>query len=169
MPISSLAQILIRIFALFWTVFGAIAIAAQAFAASHSMGNQMALQIAVIRIFLGTLLWFFAPTIAWAASRGNDQELQFKGITETQLFSTAFVALGIYFALSALPDISHGLYLLITVEEQLTGDGMEASMARIFQQSNFTKELLIRPTLSFGFGVVSILSARAWAKKLTRS
>ncbi|WP_156817209.1 hypothetical protein [Rubritalea marina] len=136
---------------------------------SADLGNGMVLYTALLRVFFGVLLWCLAPKIAKFTSKGNDQEINLSGVTDTQLYSTAFIALGIYFALSALPDMIHGFYLLITIEEHLAGAGMEATTARVFQQSHYTKDMLILPTLSFGCGVVSILSARAWSQKLTRS
>ncbi len=109
MPVSSIAQIFIRLYAvkLFISAFasfgGLLTIARGAsfepvIFLYGSIPNMMILVCAII-------LWLFAPLFSrWLTSGGNEL-LSLAGITPTHLYSAVFLGLGVYFVMDSFSNV----------------------------------------------------------------
>src|SRR5947208_4333674 len=103
MPLSSIVRIVIRLFALNWCL-QALNLMVSAAALSH----DRPLAVMVIRAVPGVLflilaiaLWILAAPVARFVSRGVDTNVNLAGLSRSDLYSFAFVFLGLFFVLSS--------------------------------------------------------------------
>ena len=131
MPASSLAQILLRIFALYWMMsgiiqFGSIALIGRLPDRSFILPDLSFFLPSAVYVLIGLGIWHQAPRLSRLAAAGNDGELTLRGVTQRQLCATAFMALGIYFTLSHVGNLLNGIYIYVLKrnngEELLSND-----------------------------------------------
>jgi hypothetical protein len=157
MPLSSIVVIVIRLFALNW-VLHALTLIAYPIPLSHeSFVSIMLLHYgpAVLLIILAVGLWMVAPTVARFVSRGFDAGVNVGSLSRTDLYSFAFVFLGLFFILSSFADVINWIHYFTLSREDPRHDPRIQS----FYQ-------LSRPCLTLAVGLVSLLGAPRWTKKL---
>jgi len=59
----------------------------------------------LIYIVAGAVFWFMAPPLSRLLAKKNDGEFSLQGVTERHLYSTVFLALGLYFALDSFANV----------------------------------------------------------------
>lgn len=160
MPISSIAQILLRLFALNWFIRGLIQIAAIAYLMRQPQNDWQLLITPTAYLLFGIICWLLSPRLARLAARGDDREVNLSGVTAQQLYTAVFVGLGLYFALSSISEAFHGVQSLIYYEINTDDPGPEPR--------EFPYEDLTTPLLTLLAGVVMIATSRKWADKLSR-
>ena len=101
MPISSIAQILLRLFALNWFFTGLVQLTSTAVAFEREFLSISSVVPGVVSFLSGIVVWVTSPKLSRALARRNDGEFDFRGVTERQLYATVFLGLGLYFALSS--------------------------------------------------------------------
>ncbi len=159
MPLSSIVLIVVRLFALNW-LLQAVALIATAIAVplpgSHYASAVLvhygpAAVLAIIAIFL----WMLAPAVARFVSRGFDASVNMGSLSRSDLYSFAFVFLGLFFILSSFADVINWIHYFAVSPEDLRHDP---------RVQNFYK--LTRPCLTLAAGLVSLLGAPRWTKRL---
>ena len=160
MPLSSIVVIILRLFALYG-LFWALPLFASA--AMTPLGHERSLSIvlapyapAVLLVIFATGLWILARAIGRLVSRGVDASVSIGGISRADLYSFAFVFLGLYFILSSLGDVVNWIHYFATVSHN---DPAHNPPVENFYQ-------LTRPCLTIVAGFVSLLGAPHWTKKL---
>jgi hypothetical protein len=160
MPLSSIVVIVLRLFALyglFWALplFGNAAIT--------PLGRERSLSIvlapyasAVLLVIFATGLWILARAIARLVSRGVDTSVSIGSLTRADLYSFAFVFLGLYCILSSFADVINWIHYCVTVSRN---DPAHNPRVENFYQ-------LMRPSLTCVAGFVSLLGAPHWTNKL---
>ena len=113
--------------------------------------------IVLLFVLLG-LLWKFAPRVARIACRDVDATVNFSSVTLADLYKFSFVFLGLCFVLSSVGDVINWLHYLAMNRQELGG---EPKMDHFYK---FT-----RPVLTLGAGLISMLGAPVWTRKLLRS
>ena len=157
MPLSSIVVIVIRLFALNW-VLHALALAAYPLPLSHESFVSIILLHygpTVLLIILAVGLWMVAPTVARFVSRGFDACVNVGSLSRTDLYSFAFVFLGLFFILSSFADVINWIHYFTLSREDPRNDPRIQS----FYQ-------LTRPFLTLAAGLISLLGAPRWTKKL---
>ena len=159
MPASSIAQILLRLFALNWFLTGIIQIASVAFLSGRGSFYFYSLLPSLIYIIAGVTFWIVAPGLARLLAKRNDGEFTLAGVTERQLFSTAFLALGLYFALNSFAKVFSWIHFF-TINKS-PDYGFHHEQAPSYYE-------LTEGLLTLAAGIALILTAQTWARKLTR-
>lgn len=160
MPASSIAQVLLRLFALNWAVTGLSQIAYNVF-----MGAQYGFSYSLLLSLIPPLLliaacvvtWWLAPAISRLLARGNDGAASLQGVTQSQLYATMFVGLGMYFALDSFADVFNWLHFFAIRSSPDYGFHRENSPSYY----NLTESLL-----TLAAGIALIFTAHIWAEKL---
>jgi hypothetical protein len=160
MPLSSIVVIVLRLFALYG-LFRALPLFGSA--AMTPLGRELSLSIvlapyapAVLLVIFAAGLWILARAIGRIVSRGVDTSVCIGGLTRADLYSFAFVFLGIYFILSSFADVINGIHYCFTIAHN---DSAHNPHVENFYQ-------LTRPSLTCIAGFVSLLGAPHWTKKL---
>jgi len=153
MPISSITQVLLRLAALNW-LFTSLLDSGLFFRASKS--SISALVIPGILFLCGILCWKFAPLLSRLLTKGHDQDITLQGVSQCTLYSTAFVGLGLYFALGNFARIFIWLHYYL-----IYGSG---NLAYAKPSSAYN---IAEPILTFLAGVGLVATADIWARKLT--
>lgn len=159
MPISNIVVIVIRLFALN-SLLQIPGLILSSVAAQSPGPSQPEILLAYLPVGLllvpAACLWIFAPAIARFVSRGFDTSVSLGGLTRLDLYSFAFVFLGLYFLLSSVGDIINWIHYMAVIPQN--------NPARNVLSQNFYH--LTRSSLTFAAGLVSLLGAPCWAKKL---
>lgn len=126
MPVSSLAQILLRIFALYWMMSGILQVGSIALIGHETLPDLSFFLPSAIHFLIGLGIWHQAPRLSRLAAGGNDGELTLRGVTERQLCASALIVLGVYFALTNVGPVLNGIYIYVLKrnhsEELLSND-----------------------------------------------
>jgi hypothetical protein len=160
MPLSSIVVIVLRLFALYW-LFDALPLFASAAMTPLGHEHQLSRLLApyappVLLVIFAIGLWIFARTIARLVSRGVDTSVSICGLSRADLYSFAFVFLGLYFILSSFGDVVNWIHYFATVSHN--DPARNPRVENLYQ--------LTRPCLTLAAGLVSLLGARQWTKKL---
>jgi hypothetical protein len=160
MPLSNIVVIVARLFALNWLLHAFVLIAS-ALATPSLQERSLSTTLVgsspgVLLLILGVFLWVLAPAVARRVSRGGDTTVSIGSLSRSDLYSFAFVFLGLFFILSSLADVINWVHYFTVSRDAPTRD------PRI--QSFYD---LIRPCLTLAAGLVCLLGAPHWTKKLT--
>jgi hypothetical protein len=160
MPLSSIVVIVIRLFALNWLLTALpLLLSAAATPLPHESGLSVVLMPYVaplILLILAAGLWILTPAIARLVSRGVDTSVNIGGLARSDLYSFAFVFLGLFFILSSFADVINWIHYFATASPDNPRNAPGGQ--------NFYR--LTRPCLTLAFGLVSLLGAPHWTKKL---
>jgi len=159
MPLSSIVVIVIRLFALNW-VLTAIPMLLSAVATPQPHdgsgdGLSTLYALPVLLLIFAAVLWIFARATARLVSRGVDSTLNIGTLSRADLYSFAFVFLGLFFILSSFADVINWIHYFTVSREDPTHDP---------HIKNFYQ--LTRPFVTLALGVVSLVGARRWTKML---
>jgi len=159
MPLSSIIVIVARLFALNWLLH-AFALIASALSTPSLQGRSVSTILmssapGVLLLVLGVFLWTLAPAVARFVSRGFDTTVGLGNLARSDLYSFAFVFLGLFFILSSFPDVINWIHYFTVSRYAPTRD------PRIQSFYEFT-----RPCLTLAAGLVCLLGAPRWTKKL---
>jgi hypothetical protein len=160
MPLSSIVVIVIRLFALNW-LFSALPLFASAAMTPLPPERRLPAALvpylpAVLLVIFAAGLWILTPGIARLVSRGADTSVNIGGLSRADLYSFAFVFLGLYFILSSFADVVNWIHYFATVSHN---DPIRNPRVENLYQ-------LTRPCLTFVAGMVSLIGAPRWTKKL---
>ncbi|MDZ4286905.1 MAG: hypothetical protein U0984_03050 [Prosthecobacter sp.] len=158
MPLSALATVLLRVLGLHWIVTGTVSVLSAALFYSKRVpfeaGNFIG---ATGPLLLGVLLWFVSPALSRKVTRGYDDSLSLQGVTREDLYATALLAFGLYFAVSSLGQTLSWIHYFTTNHHQ-TFDFVIRSSSSYYE--------LAKPLITFAAGIGLTLSAKVWARKL---
>jgi uncharacterized membrane protein YuzA (DUF378 family) len=160
MPASSIAQILLRLFALNWFLMGIIQIASVVFMSGEGSYFFWSIAPSFVYVVAGVIFWFVAPPLSRLLAKRNDGEFTLAGVTERHLYSTAFLALGLYFALDSFANVFNWIHFFAI--NKSPDYGFHHEEAPSYYE-------LTEGALTLVAGVALMLSARTWAAKLTRN
>jgi hypothetical protein len=158
MPLSSITRIVIRLFALNWGLH-AVNLMLSAVALSHDRPFSVILMRSVPGVFLLVLaiaLWFLALPVARFVSRGVHTTVNVGGLSRSDLYSFAFVFLGLFFVLSSSADVINWIHYFATASS--------ADPTRNPRVEDFYR--LTHPFLTLVAGLISLIGAPLWSKKL---
>ena len=156
MPLRSIVVIVVRLFALNWFATSVpLFLSAAAARLPYNRNGVAVLTLyapSVLLLILAAVLWILAPAIARLVSRGVDTTVSVGGLSRSDLYSFAFVFLGLFFILSSFADVIDWAHYFATVSHP------DARVRNLYQ--------LTRPCLTLALGFVSLLGAPTWTKKL---
>lgn len=163
MPLSSIVVIVARLFALNWLLQAVVLLATTLTSAlafpSHQAGSAFTILInyapGMVLIILAFFLWILAPAVARFVSRGFDISVGVGGLSRSDLYSFGFVFLGLFFILSSVGDVINWIHYFTESHDDPRHD------PRI---QNFYQ--LTRPCLTLAAGLISLVGAPRWTKKL---
>ena len=157
MPLSSIVVIVVRFYALNWLLHAAVLITTAVAQPNQRSAFTLALSYGppLFLLILGIFLWTLAPLVARFVSRGFDSTVIVGSLSRSDLYSFAFVFLGLFFILSSIADVINWIHYFTVSHEDPRRDPRIQS----FYQ-------LTRPCLTLAAGLVSLLGAPRWTKKL---
>lgn len=160
---STIVLIIMRLFSVQWLVQG-LGMLAMGFVEISQMNESRGGWFAAARFIpsLGVLLcsviaWIAAPFLARFIARKYDAPVAVSGLSLQDLYSFAFVFLGLYFVLSSLADVLNWLHYALAVA---------ASRGDFDPERNKSLYGLSRPLITLVAGCVCLVSGRRWARKL---
>jgi hypothetical protein len=159
MPLTSIVVIVMRLFALNWFASAVpllLSVATPLLPHERSMfALLMPYAPGVLLLIFAAGLWIFSSAIARVVSRGVETSVSLGGLSRSDLYSFAFVFLGLFFLLSSLPDVINWIhYFTVSPEDPRRDPHIQ----------NFYQ--LTRPCLTLALGLGSLLGAPRWTKKL---
>ena len=161
MPVSSIAQIFIRLYALKLLV-GALA----------SFGGMLTIVdrpvYSVWNLFLGflpnliviasgVLLWIIAPWLSRLLTKRGNGDLTLGGVTRRDLFTAVLLGLGVYFIMDSFSNVFGWIHYF----------AMNRSEGGFHMRDGPSYYDLTERLLTFGAGIVLTLTCRTWADRLS--
>ena len=123
MPLSSIVVIVMRLFALNWFVIALPLLLPAAAAPVPHESSMFALVMpyapGVLLLIFAVGLWTLSSPIARLVSRGVDSSVGIGGLSRSDLYSFAFVFLGLLFILSSFADIMTGFTISLRLPTPL--------------------------------------------------
>jgi hypothetical protein len=158
MPLSSIVRIVVRLFALNWGLHALnLILSVAALPPQRPDSNGLIYYLAGVGLLLAAVgLWFLAPLIARLVVRPADTSVHLGGLTRSDLYSFAFVFLGLYFILSSIADVIDWVHFFTAISHDDPRN--DPSIQNFYD--------LTRPCLTLVAGLVSLLGAPRWTKKL---
>jgi hypothetical protein len=159
MPLSNIVTVVLRLFAI--QIVGQSINMALSFAAGavkdryHPPHYWLAFLAPVAGLVFALLEWCLAPVIARWVTRNHDAEVSVGTLSRLDLYSFAFVFLGLYFILTSVAPALNWLHYYLGVST--VGSQSES-------QSSFYTLASYLVTLTAG--LLALLPARRWARKL---
>lgn len=160
MPISSISQALLRIFALTWFLTGTIRVLSFILSSEVRTYTPDILVPSSVYLISGTVIWIFAPIVSRFITKDNDGKLNLAGITEYQLFSTAFIVVGLYFVLDSFASLFTWLHFFTVYNQNEYGFTQD-------QQPSYYD--LAECALTVAAGAAIIATSKKWAAKLSKT
>jgi hypothetical protein len=154
MPLSSIVVILIRLFALNW-LLTSLSLLLSAAGNSVAYGLMPYVPGAVLLV-VTVVLWVFARAIARIVSSGVDASVSVGSLTRSDLYSFAFVFIGLFFVLSSFADVINWVHYFTTVSHE---NPRHDPRVQSFYQ-------LTRPCLTLALGLILLFGAPRWTKML---
>ncbi len=159
MPASSIAQILLRLFALKWLLTGGINFASSIFTGNQHGYYFLSLLPPIIYILAGLLFWFLSPKISLLLAKQNNGEVTLQGVTQEQLFASVLLGLGVFFALNSFANVFSWIHFFAINKSPNYG----------FHQENQPSYYeLSEAAMTLVAGIALIFTSRKWAEKLCR-
>ncbi len=160
MPLNSIVVIVIRLFVLN-SLLCVLALTASAVmtplpSKQSFLVVQMPYVPAVLMLIVAVLLWILAPVVARLVTRGVDASVSVGSLSRADLYNFAFVFLGLFFILSSIGDVINWLHYFATASQE--SPERDPRIQNLYQ--------LTRPCLTLAAGLVSLLGAPRWTKKL---
>ena len=160
MPLSSIVVIVIRLFALNWLLTAAplfLTATATPLPRDWDVSAVLVLYLpALLLLIFAAVLWIVSHRVARFVSRGVDTTVSTGSLSRSDLYSFAFVFLGLFFILSSVADVINWLHYFTTASPEYPTHA--PSVQNLYQ--------LTRPCLTLAFGLVSLLGAQRWTRKL---
>jgi hypothetical protein len=160
MPLRSIVIIVLRLFILSW-LLQAIAMYTSAALAPlpHERTFELFLSLygpASLFLVIAVGLWLIAPFVARIVSRGADSTMAVGSLSRPDLYSFAFVFLGLYFVLSSIADTINWIHYFATVSAK--PDDLNPRIQNLYQ--------LTKPLMTFAVGLICLLGAPRWTKRV---
>ncbi len=159
MPLSSIVVIVVRLFAINWLFTSIPMFLSDAVKGARERDRVVAMlhyTPALVLLIGAAALWILSPVIARLVSRGADTSVSIGSLSRSDLYSFAFVFLGLYFVLSSFADVINWIHYFATVP----------SGKSIYEPRVYNLYSLTRPCLTLAAGLVSIFGAPHWTRKL---
>ena len=159
MPLSNIVTVVLRLFAI--QMAGQSLPMALSFATaavkegSHPPHYWLAFVVPVALLVFALLEWCLAPLIARLVTRNHDAEVALGTLSRLDLYSFAFVFLGLYFILTSIAPALNWLHYYL----RTSAVGSQAESQRSFYDLASYLVTLIA-------GILTLVPARRWARKL---
>jgi hypothetical protein len=160
MPISSITQIILRIFALNWFLTGIIQGGTIVYISQTGTLSWLGVFPSLVYLLAGIFLWIGSPWLSRLLAKGNDKELSLRGVSEKSLFAAAFISLGLYFALKSFAGAVSWIHFFAINKSPEYGFHHEQAPS-YYELSEQILTLLA--------GIALILTSQIWASKLSSS
>jgi hypothetical protein len=159
MPSSSVAQILLRIFALNWFLTGLIQIASLAFTFREDYFSLFNLAPSAVYFAAGILVWVSAPKLSRFLAYRNDGDFNLTGVTEQQLYAAVFLGLGLFFTLRSFAAAFNWVHFF-TVNKSPDYGFHRESQPSYYDMSE--------TVMTLAAGIFLVSTCNTWARKLAR-
>ena len=164
MTASTIVLIVLRLFALQWFVQAFVMVGSAAAATVGVSYNWLIyLQSYMPPVFILTLsigVWLCSPGISKLVTRNNDRIANISGLTLEDLYSFAFLFLGLYFVLTSFAASINWVHYFLSVNGQTTGRMPPEDRQNLYTLSQHLVTLIA--------GLACMLPSRRWAQKLIR-
>jgi len=156
---AQLTQIIIRLFAISWFLYGITQTVAIFTMNSLGKAKPVLFLPGGAAIILAFVAWLLAPKVGQWISQGSDQEEIPAAITFQQLLNAMFVGIGLYYSLGSVSGLINSLYFFLV---------LRAIPASIPAGMHLTAFDLSKSAITFVAGIFLIASAPHWARRLSK-
>jgi hypothetical protein len=158
MPLADIVTVVIRLFAI-QTLVQAVGLLASATASvrfSSPRPEYVAYIPPAALLIIAIVEWALAAPIGRVVTRGHNPAVQLGTLSRQDLYTFAFVFLGLYFVLVSIAPTITWLHYYLIWSGHAGGDEM-------VQKSFYD---LARHVITFAAGLLTLLPARKWSDKL---
>jgi hypothetical protein len=159
MALSGIVVIVLRLFALNWLATALPLLLSTAISPAlrgPDLGaGLLPYTPGLLLLILAVALWFVARPIARIVTHTVDASVSMSGLSRSDLYSFAFVFLGLFFILSSFADVVNWIHYFTVSRDVPTRDP---------RVQNFYD--LTRPCITVALGAISLVGAPRWTKKL---
>ena len=159
MPLSSITQVLLRLSALNWLITGLVQLVTTISACQNGTLTPLSFSSPLLVLIAGAVCWIFAPILSVLLTGRSNRSVSLQGVTLESLYSTAFVSLGLWFALSNLGHAFNWIHYYISFAS--TEEGLRTTTSKSFYDMTQT-------IMTFLAGVALVLTGHIWARKLAK-
>jgi hypothetical protein len=159
MPLQSIIVVILRLFAIQWGVSALISVVAF-WGQTHW---RMSVFPSVGWLVAAVLSWLLAKPIALFVTKGYDTLINFGGLTRQDLYSFSFVFIGLGFFLRGVATTVISVGVMIAQATAPASTQLDHSLV------NSISGQLPRNAIETILGLIAVLFANRWAKKLTNS
>ena len=161
MPVSSIAQIFIRLFSLKILV-GALASSGGMLTilrnpAYGGWSLFLGLLPNLLVVTSGVVLWMTAPWLSRLLTGKGDGELTLGGLTREDLFTAVLLALGVYFIMDSFSNVVGWVHYF----------AMNRSEGGFHMDDEPSYYDLTERVLTFGAGIALAVTCRTWGRRLS--
>ncbi|HEX3798303.1 MAG TPA: hypothetical protein VH413_06330 [Verrucomicrobiae bacterium] len=156
MTISNIVVVITRIYGLQWCISGAVGLI-EIFSVIHGSKSFSGLLPSMLIGLWGVVAWLLAPVLARFITRGYDGPVSINGLTLADLYTFAFIFLGLYFMLGNLANLLTYLYYALRVIISRDYDSV----------INSSLYSLSQPLITFAAGAACLFNGRRWAGRLS--
>ncbi|HRQ88600.1 MAG TPA: hypothetical protein PLA50_07370, partial [Bacteroidia bacterium] len=121
-----------------------------------SASDYLTFVSAMFPLVVGIVLWFLARSLSRLLAGREEESVRLEGVTEEQLHSTAFLGVGLLFALSSFASVFNWIHHFAVI-------GSFPSSVTEGDFYRFTEDVL-----TFVVGLFLVFTCRTWAAKLAR-
>ncbi len=166
MNVSTIVLVIIRLFSIQWLIHGLVLLAYTRKALSYVPENSLvgtALGLSLppfLQILLAVWAWKLGPWLARRVVDSQDAPVKISGLTLEDLYSFAFVFLGLYYVLDSVGGIVNWIYYGLSAESIRANRDFEIKSA-LYQLSNYM--------VPFCAGFACLVLNKKFAKKLANN
>src|SRR4051812_19013232 len=110
MPISSVTQVLLRLFALHWFLTGLTQLGSAVASRRHYSFGWDQLAGPLMYMAAGLATWYYAPPLSRLLAKENNVRFSLRGATTRQLYTITFLGLGLYYSLGTLAAVFNWIH-----------------------------------------------------------
>ncbi len=158
MPTSSVAQILLRTFALNWFLYGLVQLGSMVITFSQGYFTWFSLAPSLVYFVSGIITWVISPKLSRLLAHRNDGEFNFTGVTAHQLYTAVFLGIGLYFTLTSFATSFSWIHFFAVNKSPDYGFHKES------QPSYYE---MTETIMTLAAGVLLIFTCNIWARKLS--
>ena len=163
MPASTIAHVLLRLFALSWILKGLAGLPQVIYYTSNYGFEATFLISSVGYIVAGFVGWILAPLLGLMIAGKSDDTPTFPNVTSLQLNTTMIVGIGIYFIMSNFANVFGWVHYFV----------VNRSPEYRFHQNRLNEDLnpsyyeLTEPLMTLVAGIALVCAARPLARKMS--
>jgi len=156
MPLRNIVLVVIRLYAIQQLVYGIVLFISALSTSTNHLTTYLA---PLTSLVFSLIIWYSASLISDLATKGCNSEVNISGLSLRDIYSFAFVFLGISFTLDAVGNIINKVHYMFILWDSISAMD-EVSRRSVYDFWHYF--------IQMAAGIVAIIYARRFADKLVK-